>query len=94
MILGVGAFDHPVVHTAGTGNLLGVAGFGLHHGVVHHVVALDFHDQVAPVVFLHQKVRVVAAHGMGVGVDVLDEKFALAVGEHSGKENLLNALIP
>ena len=93
VLLGIAAFDNPIVHTTGAGNLLGVAGFGLYHGVINHVIAFNFYDQIASIILLHQEVWVITAHGMGVGVDVLDEKLALTVGEHSGKENLLHSAI-
>lgn len=93
MIFCITALDYPVVHATGAGDLSGVAGLGLDYGVVNHVVALHFHDQVAAVVFLYKKVWVVAAHGVGIRVDVLDEKLALAVGEHAGKENLLDPAV-
>ena len=42
---------------------------------------------------LEEEVRVVAAHGVGVRVDVLDEEVGLAVGQHAGEVDLLDALL-
>jgi len=83
--VGVAAFDDFVGHAAGLGHLFGEGFFGEDDGGFDLVVAFDFDDDVASVVFLDEEVGVVAANGVGVGVYVLDVEFALAVGEHAGE---------
>lgn len=57
------------------------------------VVAFDFDDGVFAIGAMHQEVGVVAADGVRLRVDVLDEEVGLAVGEHASEVELGDAAI-
>ena len=96
-LVGIGGLENAVFHPAGHRDLLGEVLLGLHHRILDLVVGLHLDDHVlqAAIRFfaLEDEIGVVAAHGARIGVDVLDEKVGLAVGQHSGEVNLLHTLL-
>ena len=76
-LVSIGRLENAVLHPTGHRDLLGEVLLGLHHRILDLVVGLHLDDHVLQAAIrlfaLKDEVRVVAAHGARVWVDVLDE---------------------
>jgi hypothetical protein len=83
--LGIAGFEKEVRHVARSGGLLSKSSFCHHNWGIDLIIGFHLDNEILTVIFLKQKIWVVAANRMRLRVNVLHEKVGLVVGKHTGK---------
>jgi hypothetical protein len=72
--LSITGFEEEVGHVTGGSSLLSKRSFRQDDWCINLIIRFHLDDDILTIFLLKQEIRVVAANGMGLRVDVLDEK--------------------